>query len=169
MSLIIRPADPGEAHALTALAHLAKGHWGYPESWMRAWRDQLTLTPEYLLRHRAYAGLVGPRLAALYALEDEGDAWSLGHFWVDPRWMGQGIGRWMLSDAVRRVRALRPGPLRIASDPHAEGFYLKMGARRVGAVPADVDGTKRELPLLELDTGRWEEGITFEGDARPGD
>jgi hypothetical protein len=75
--------------------------------------------------------------------------------------MGQGIGRWMLSDAVRRVRALRPGPLRIASDPHAEGFYLKMGARRVGALPADVEGTKRELPLLELDTERWEEGITF--------
>ena len=35
--------------------------------------------------------------------------------------------------------------------PNAEGFYLRMGARRVGGVPADVEGTPRALPKLILD------------------
>jgi hypothetical protein len=34
---------------------------------------------------------------------------------------------------------------------HAEGFYLHLGARRVGEVPADMDRQPRVLPLLELD------------------
>jgi len=39
--------------------------------------------------------------------------------------------------------------LRIASDPHAEAFYLACGAVRVGAAAsASIPG--RELPLLEL-------------------
>ncbi len=41
--------------------------------------------------------------------------------------------------------------LRIASDPNAEGFYLKMGARRVGETPSQPEG--RALPLLLLEVG----------------
>lgn len=161
MALIIRPAAPDDALALTRLAHAAKRHWGYPEAWVAAWRDALTLTPAYLAKHRVCAGRVGDELAAFYALEDEDGAWNLGHFWVEPRWMGRGIGRWMFYDCMRRLRDLRPGVLRIASDPHAEGFYLKMGCRRVGAVPADVGGTPRQLPLLEADPATWEEPLSF--------
>jgi hypothetical protein len=42
--------------------------------------------------------------------------------------------------------------LRIASDPFAEGFYRRMGARRVGVVPSTPRG--RTLPLLLLDARR---------------
>lgn len=38
--------------------------------------------------------------------------------------------------------------MRIESDPHAENFYLRMGAVRVGETPADMEGVKRSLPLL---------------------
>lgn len=38
----------------------------------------------------------------------------------------------------------------IDSDPHAEAFYLRMGAVRIGEVPADMDGVVRHLPRLRI-------------------
>jgi GNAT superfamily N-acetyltransferase len=150
MSLIIRPATAADAPTLTEIAHAAKRHWGYPRSWIEAWRHVLTLTPHYIARHRVFVAVEGARAVGFYALEDEGDRWSLGHMWVLPDRIGSGVGRFLFSDAARRAGAIRPGVLRIESDPYAEGFYLRMGAERVGTVAADVEGTQRVLPLLEL-------------------
>jgi hypothetical protein len=48
----------------------------------------------------------------------------------------------------------RPGSMvRVESDPHAAGFYRRLGAREVGAVSAPMDGDPaRVLPVFELDT-----------------
>jgi hypothetical protein len=40
--------------------------------------------------------------------------------------------------------------IKIESDPNAEGFYKRMGAKRVGARITKVEGEPRELPLLEF-------------------
>ena len=52
----------------------------------------------------------------------------------------------MFEHAILTLRADGGTTLRIASDPFAEGFYEKMGARRVGDVPSTPEG--RRLPLL---------------------
>jgi hypothetical protein len=41
--------------------------------------------------------------------------------------------------------------VRIQSDPNAEGFYAKMGARRIGFVESTVS-QGRVLPLMEIAT-----------------
>ena len=60
-----------------------------------------------------------------------------------------------------RARALRPCPrqgraldaevLEIEADPNAEGFYRRMGARRVGEIVYELDGRERVLPLLAVE------------------
>jgi hypothetical protein len=56
------------------------------------------------------------------------------------------------SPALRTPRsaigALGGARLDIAADPHAEGFYLHVGAHRVGVVPSTPAG--RVLPLLAV-------------------
>jgi len=49
--------------------------------------------------------------------------------------------------------------MRIESDPNAEGFYLRMGARRIGIKAAEVDGVQRELPVLVYEVGREPSGV----------
>jgi hypothetical protein len=46
------------------------------------------------------------------------------------------------------VAALGFDKLEIISDPHAEGFYMAMGARRVGNIESSIAG--RNLAVLEL-------------------
>jgi GNAT superfamily N-acetyltransferase len=152
VELFIRRALPGDAERLTEIARGAKAHWGYPAAWLEAWRPVLSITPEYAARELVYAAAKGHELLGFYVLEPRGARWSLEHFWVDPRWHGQGVGRRMFGDALDRVRAIRPGVLVIEADPYAAAFYARMGARQTGTVPAPADGApERTLPLFEIE------------------
>lgn len=148
----IRPARPDEAAALTAIAHAAKRHWGYPEAWIARWRDALTITPAYLRDHAVFvaAGAEGDHPRGFYALSTREATAVLEHLWIGPESMGRGLGRALLSHALETARVQGAARLEIDSDPYAEAFYRRMGARRVGEVRADVDDVRRVLPRMEI-------------------
>ena len=56
----IRPARPGEADALTALAMRSKAHWGYDAEFMARARSVLTVTPDMIGDGRAVVLEDGP-------------------------------------------------------------------------------------------------------------
>jgi GNAT superfamily N-acetyltransferase len=75
---------------------------------------------------------------------------EIGALFVEPGVMGAGVGRVLWAHAVAAARAAGFVRLRIDADPGAEGFYLRMGARRCGDSPSgSVPG--RTLPRLEFD------------------
>lgn len=144
----IRAARPEEAATLTSIAFAAKQHWGYPENWMKTWREILTVTPEFIAGHETFSAIVDSRPVGIYALRQKGDRLDLLHLWVLPESMGRGIGRSLFCHALERVKSLGFRVLEIESDPNAEGFYRRLGARRVGTNIYTVDGLQRELPVL---------------------
>jgi len=73
---------------------------------------------------------------------------ELEHCWVLPARIGHGVGARLLAHALATSRAARARTLSIASDPFAEGFYRRMGARPAGTVPSTPRG--RTLPRLLL-------------------
>jgi predicted N-acetyltransferase YhbS len=62
--------------------------------------------------------------------------------------MGAGVGTLLFEHAVQTVRSMGGSIMNIVSDPHAEGFYRRMGASRAGHVPSRIAG--RLLPLMRL-------------------
>lgn len=148
--MTIRPARPDEGPLLTTIAHAAKRHWGYPEAWMAAWREALTISAEVLARQRVFVDEEDGVVRGFCGLLPAGDRWSLEHLWVVPEWIGSGAGRRLFEHAAAIARAGGAAALEIEADPHAEPFYRHMGARRIGEVPADVAGERRVLPLLVL-------------------
>ena len=146
-------AKPEDADALTAIAHAAKRHWGYPERWMESWRDILTMRPEFIGSNIAYSAIEEGRAVGFYLLTTESDGLHLDHLWIAPHAMGRGIGRALFEHAVEESRRLGHRSLRIEADPNAEGFYARMGARRVGETIAEIEGQRRELPLLLYEFG----------------
>jgi ribosomal protein S18 acetylase RimI-like enzyme len=148
----IRRARPEEAEQLTELAHAAKRHWKYPEPWIRLWRDDLTVSPRFIRAHPVFCAVRGAELVGFYALSRSGAEFELEHLWVHPRHMGGGVGSELFRHAVSRIRRQEGTALRIASDPNAQEFYRRMGARRVGRVRSAPAG--RHLPLLLLELRR---------------
>ena len=145
----IRRATADDADALTRVAHAAKRHWRYPEEWIGLWRAGLTVTPEFIARYPVYCACRGDEIAGFYALTQAPPDRELEHMWVAPAHIGAGVGAQLLEHAVATLRGEGSRTLKIESDPYAESFYIKHGARRVGEIPSTPAG--RTLPVLVLD------------------
>ncbi len=149
-TLSIREARPDEAAALSELAMRSKAHWGYDAEFLEACRADLTLTPQEIAES---ASLVCERAAGVVGfsrvvLMDERTA-ELDALFVDPTAIGCGAGKLLWERSVAAARELGARDLVLQSDPHAEGFYLSRGARRIGEVTsALLPG--RTLPLMHV-------------------
>ncbi len=151
MPIDIVAAAPADAPLLTALAKEAKAHWGYPASWLDRWAGELTLSAQAVADHPTYVARdhLGP--VGFYALRVEAESADLEHLWVAPRAMRQGHGRRLFEHAERTARSQGCTRLRILSDPHAEGFYCRLGATVVAHEDRPMAGISRRLPLLHKD------------------
>lgn len=148
MTPCIRAATTADVPSLSAVARAAKAHWGYPASWLEQWSAELTISEADLDRFVAFVAEHEGGTVGFCALEPGADGWTLEHLWVEPRAMGREIGRALFDRAVAHIRTTDRRPMFIVSDPNAEGFYLKLGAVRVGEQQAPVDGVARTLPVL---------------------
>jgi GNAT superfamily N-acetyltransferase len=143
-----RPARPADADALTELAVVSKRHWGYPESLIELWRDDLRFTADSIRRHIVLVAEFSGDPIGVVAISVSEENAEVEHLWVHPRQMGNGVGRELLLRGARTARDAGAGSLVIESDPHAEGFYRRIGAALVGSVASKPPG--RRLPKLVL-------------------
>lgn len=177
--LRIRRARADEAGTLapllTDLCRRSKAHWGYARELLERWSDELRITPADIERDAVLVAesadptatpptvrVVGfariaadpPDGATPHDPRTGADAWArLRDLWVGPQDIGGGAGRALFHAACEVARTLPADRLRIVADPNAEGFYIRMGARRVGEEASEVvDG--RRLPILVLDLHR---------------
>lgn len=146
----IRRARPADVARFTEIAHAAKRHWGYAESEIALWRRDLTVTPELLGADVYFCAEEDGVVAGFAAVSFDGDAAELEHLWVDPPAMGRGHGAALFRHALAVAGEHGATALRIASDPNAEQFYLRLGAVRVGEVASTPPG--RMLPVLSART-----------------
>jgi ribosomal protein S18 acetylase RimI-like enzyme len=147
--LQIRKAVAADAPVLTKVAHAAKRHWKYDEALIALWRESLTVTPGDIESDVVFCAETGGRIAGFYSVSYSDGRWEVEHLWVRPDSIGRGAGRALFEHLRGEIAARGAKSLRIESDPNAEGFYRKMGARRAGEVPSSPAG--RMLPVLVLD------------------
>jgi len=153
MAVRVRPARPDEAASLSDLALRSKAVWGYDAAFLERCRAELTLRPEDVLPRRTHVAEIDARVAGFFTVcgEPRRGEGELDALYVDPMTLRAGIGRALL-DAARALAAAEGfRALRIVADPHAESFYLRHGATRIGDAPSgSIPG--RVLPLLRIAT-----------------
>jgi GNAT superfamily N-acetyltransferase len=146
---LLRPAEPDEAGALTALALRAKAAWGYSDEFMARVRDEMTIGPADIERDRVEVVEIDGQVVGFYRLQRRATTAWLEDLFVEPDLMASGWGRTLLERACQVAREWGAAELELESDPHAEAFYLHLGARRVGlAESRAVPG--RQLPVMRL-------------------
>jgi GNAT superfamily N-acetyltransferase len=73
----------------------------------------------------------------------------LEDLWVEPQWIGKGLGALLFRHAAARARERGCMRLEWEAEPYAVGFYERMGARYVRDSEATSWG--RILPVMGLD------------------
>lgn len=129
MDIIIQPAAPHQAADLSAIAHKAKGYWGYSSEQLERWKSEfLTISPEYIEANRVWVATVDtPQPVGFAAIEQHGSEAVLEHLWILPGYIGKGIGKRLFLYVTTIVPRFV-----FTSDPHADEFYRKLGARKIG-------------------------------------
>jgi GNAT superfamily N-acetyltransferase len=128
--LRVRPARPDEGERLREIAIAAKAHWGYEQEAVVRWAAQGDFSPEGLLAKEFFVGELDGAAVAFASLVP-GRAAVLDDLWVDPAAMGQGVGAALFAAVAARAAELGGRSLEWEAEPHAVGFYERMGARRL--------------------------------------
>jgi GNAT superfamily N-acetyltransferase len=124
----LRPAAPEDYERVRELTLESKAHWGYDREFVRTWAEGLTFESE---RER-WVAEVGGEIVAWAALVPPADGVAvLDDLWVDPAWLGRGLGSRLFRLAADRARELGAERLELGAEPNAVGFYEKLGARKL--------------------------------------
>ena len=149
MKTSVRHALEVEAELLSDLALRSKAVWGYSQLFLERCRPLLTIGAEYIRLQPVFVAEVNGSVAGFYSLREHERHVEVDLLFVDPPFIGRGIGRVLLTHALRLATEMGYGRAVVESDPYAEAFYVSLGGRRVGMVASTVD-EGRELPLLEF-------------------
>lgn len=150
MTVFVRPATIEDAGVLTDICKRSKAHWGYPRAYLDLWAGELTITEQKIAEYQTYC-----------ALDADGDIIGFGmlcadtptgeieNLYVCPSAMGSGVGRLLMDTLKSAARNAGCTHLELDSDPHALGFYERMGAVKVGGTPSTaIPG--RTLPRARI-------------------
>lgn len=152
----IRIALPGEAKILTEIALASKHTWKYPESYFEIWKDELTITKEYINNNIVFVVESDNQLVGFYSIVVVPNNFMSGnvlvkkgfwleHLFIEPSFQRKGIGRLLMEHALNYCEENWIDELKIFVDPHAVGFYEKMGATFIENSPSSIEG--REIPV----------------------
>lgn len=148
----IRRARAEDAPGLSELALRSKAHWGYDADFLEACRDELTVTAEQCASDELYvAEATSGAVAGFSHVTGEGVSGILEALFVEPGFIGQGVGGRLLNHALARAAEAGMATLTLDADPNAVPFYEHCGARIIGTSPSgSIPG--RDLPRMAIDT-----------------
>ena len=148
-TLRLRKARPEEAPFLTELALRSKRAWGYDDEFMKHVMPDMIVRVEFLaLEH----GIVAEREGSVvgYAIvRVDGNSAFLRDLFVEPNSFRTGVGKTLFLEAARFAKERGATRMTLEGDPHAVGFYERLGMRQIGEEPSIVGGG-RMLPVMGL-------------------
>ena len=141
--MTILRARPTDDARLRAIAEAAKGHWGYDADRVRGWAVELDLPHDVWI---AWDG--APALGWVGVTRSSAQRYELDDLWIDPPAIGRGVGTELFRFACDQARKAGASFLRWQAEPHAVGFYERMGATTVGEARSEWG---RMLPLMQVE------------------
>jgi N-acetylglutamate synthase-like GNAT family acetyltransferase len=124
----LRAAAPDDYGRVRELTLDSKAHWGYDRDFVRRWAEGLSFESD---RERWVAELDGEIVAWAALVPPAGGVAVLDDLWVDPAWMGRGVGSRLFRLAADRARELGAERLEWGAEPNSVGFYEKVGGRKL--------------------------------------
>jgi GNAT superfamily N-acetyltransferase len=127
--VIVRAGTEQDFDRLREIAVDAKAHWGYDRARVEEWGSAGDFEPESLRAREVYVAEADGEPVGWAALIPRGELGWLEDLWVDPPWIGRGVGRLLFEHVAGRARELGARRLEWEAEPNATGFYERMGGR----------------------------------------
>lgn len=143
----VRTAKIEDSDELIALTFRSKSYWGYDAVFMESVREELKVPVKHIEAGYVHILEDADSLIGFFSLIEMKGEWELDFAFLDPPFIGKGYGRALWEAIMEQARSRGITSFAIVADPHAEGFYLCMGAECVGQI-ASSSVKNRMLPVL---------------------
>ena len=155
---LIKDADINCDKRLTEIAFSAKRYWNYPEEYYDIWKNELTITEEYIKNNIVKTIGNSNIIKGFYSfcfndLEKyigeifiEKGYW-LDHMFIEKRYIGKGLGKMMFNDLINDIKNRGGECFNIFVDPFARGFYEKMGCIYIRESKSSIEN--RTIPVYK--------------------
>lgn len=156
---MIRPAQISDYLILTKIAFSAKQTWNYPAEYLEIWKDELTITPEYIKLNTVFSYEKENKMIGFITLVENRkdkfiknilieEGFWMDHLFVYPNFQHRGIGKQLVDFLLNHCTKRNIAEVFIFVDPNAVGFYEKLGAEFVRMSDSSIPG--RQLPIYRL-------------------
>jgi GNAT superfamily N-acetyltransferase len=151
MKQVIRIRDGHRADfgRLREIAVDSKAHWGYDRGLVEEWAGGGDFEPESLGKRLVYVAEADGEPVGWASLVPRGEVGWLEDLWIEPAWIGRGVGRMLFEHVKERARSLGAARLEWEAEPNARGFYERMGGSYVR--DSEVTEWGRVLEVLGVD------------------
>jgi GNAT superfamily N-acetyltransferase len=149
LTIRIREGTEADFERLRAIAVEAKAHWGYDRALVEEWAQGGDFEPESLRARLLYVAEADGASVGWAALIPRGEIGWLEDLWIEPAWIGQGLGRALFEHVAAEARRRGARRLEWEAEPNAQGFYEHLG----GAYVRDSEETEwgRVLQVLAVE------------------
>jgi N-acetylglutamate synthase-like GNAT family acetyltransferase len=147
--MMIRKATLTDAKYLTALTFRSKAHWNYSQEQLDGWKEDLTISADYILVNEVFVLLDQSEIIGYYSwIVDHEGIIELDNLFVDPPHIGNGFGKILMHDFLERIKNEGEKKIRLYSEPQVEKFYAHFGFQTVGQHQSSIKD--RFLPIMQL-------------------
>ncbi len=145
----IQRAKKEDHSILSEITYLGKSYWGYEKEQLEKWKDDLTITTDYIKNNETYKLIIENKIIGYYSiLKTSKDEIKLDNIFILPEYIGKGYGKVLMIDCINKVRKLSVKTIVLDSEPNAEKFYTKLGFEVCGQLKSSIKN--RYLPKMKF-------------------
>ncbi len=141
-----RIAEIDDLETLNTISLQSKAYWGYPESWIANWMDELTIDRDKFFNQNILVVESESKIFGFCSIVEKRENYEILHLWMLPEHIGKGIGKKLLSKTIETFVKLEK-PIIVEADPNAEPFYKSQGFVTYDKVESFPKG--RSLPVMK--------------------
>ena len=134
---------------LTEITVDGKAFWGFSKEQLAIWKDELTVTRDYISANETYNLFLDSSIIGYYSfLKMSDDQIILDNLFLFQKYIGQGFGTLLMNDFLESVKKLGFCTIILEAEPNAEQFYEKFGFSTYDHRESNIEG--RFLPKMKL-------------------
>jgi len=142
----IKRARVDDHVALTNVMRKSKAIWGYSKEQMKLWEGELTITEKDILENNFFNIYHDNQIAGFYSESIQFGNLKLENLFVHPDFVGQGYGKLLLEDFLKRSNSIQHERLILEADPNAELFYIKHNFKTIALQKTSIKD--RYMPIM---------------------
>ncbi|WP_370032457.1 GNAT family N-acetyltransferase [Flavobacterium sp. 28YEA47A] len=146
----IERSEKNDNLILSEITFEGKAFWGYEKEQLEKWRNDLTITQDYIENNETFKLIIDDEIIGYYSiLKLENKTIKLDYLFLLPKFIGKGYGKFLMNHCIKKAKETNMKKIILDSDPNAELFYKSFGFKTYNQLKTSIEN--RFLPQMELD------------------